>query len=120
MVYYDRTTNTKTKLYYEKIMQDEYFNKECTIICIHIDNLNVINDIYKLNDIIDICRINNNEFIIFANKDFDLNQLKQIEVVYGFMRKNKFELVGDIVDLANMYMLQVKNRKEKKKMKDKK
>lgn len=136
LVYYDKFMETKTELYLNMVGMDLYRNKECKIFFIDINKVGTINGtegyqkgneyihdiirkiMYKP-EILDICRVRGDKFVIFTTLDFNNDYITTIkEISYGYMNKDATnEDIESIIEKSENYM---KIRKYKKSRQTKK
>ena len=101
LVYYDEITKCHSRYYYDNIVKDKYRDRLCYVVYIDINGLKEVNDKYghhygtklikqvasnllSIKGAKDICRIGGDEFILFGDEDFDINQMDNIpDISYG-------------------------------------
>ena len=101
LVYYDGITKCHSRYYYDNIVKEKYNDRLCYVIYVDINGLKSINDKYghhegtklikqvasnllKIEGAKDICRVGGDEFILFADEDFDESQMDNIpNISYG-------------------------------------
>ena len=131
LVYYDGITKCYSRYYYDNIVKEKYNDRLCYVIYVDINGLKSINDKYghhegtklikqvasnllKIECAKDICRVGGDEFILFADEDFDVNQMDNIpNISYGIHLKYANEDMVSACKKADskMYVMkqQVKN-----------
>lgn len=135
LVYFDQLTGCHSRFYYDNVVKQKYKDRFCNIVFVDINNLKQINDKYGHHEgteiikqvaanliatdgLMDICRFGGDEFVAFANEDFDISKLNSINnISFGMYSKFASE---DIVNAckkadAQMYIMKekLKNRENK-------
>lgn len=132
LVYYDETTKCHSRYYYDYIVKDKYNDRLCYVIYVDINGLKEVNDKYghhegtKLikqvaSDLLniegakDICRVGGDEFVLFADEDFDVNQMEEVEnISYGIHLKYASEDVVSACKKADSKMYIMKQQVKSK------
>lgn len=101
LVYYDTTTQCKSRYYYENVAKEKYAKKKCCVVFADIDGLKKINDklghncgtqliketakaLLEMTKVYDVCRTGGDEFVLFCDYNIDISQLEKVEhISYG-------------------------------------
>lgn len=130
LVYYDSTTNSKSRYYYDNVAKEKYAKKKCCVIFVDIDGLKQVNDklghncgtqlikevsrsLLEMAKVYDVCRTGGDEFVLFCDYNIDVSQLEKIEhISYGIYWKQQMENIITAIKGADerMYIM----KKEKK------
>ena len=131
LVYYDSMTGCKTRLYYDRVAKDKYSLGNYGVCYVDIDNLKAINDkkghlegdklikdisnkLLHLEGVLDVCRIGGDEFVLFTNIPFDLNQVYKIKhVSSGFDFTDVCQSLETTISNAEKAMYREKELKRK-------
>ena len=136
LVFVDSMTEVNTKSYYDKIVKPKYDDKEVFVAFVDVNDLKKINDEkghhegnkvikaiakqLKLLDVLEVCRVGGDEFVVIANKDFNPSNLNYIEnAAYGYVIKKPEQKLYDAAREADFYMYKRKKKlKRKEEMKN--
>ena len=128
LVYYDRITKCHSRYYYDNIVKEKYNDRLCYVIYVDINGLKDINDKYghhegtklikqvasnllKIEGAKDICRVGGDEFVLFADEDFDESQMDNIpNISYGIHLKYASENVVSACKKADSKMYIMKQQ----------
>lgn len=130
LVYYDSMTGCKTRLYFDKVAKRKYSLSNYGVIYVDIDNLKRINDekghdfgdeeikrvaneLLNLKDVLDVCRVGGDEFVVFTNVPFDFKEIDKISnISYGFDFKDVCQTIESTITNAEKAMYTIKKRKK--------
>ena len=105
LVYYDEVTQCHSRYYYDNVCKLKYKDKKCYLIFCDINGLKQINDteghhegtklikqvssdLLHIKGIYDVCRFGGDEFVMFADEEFNICQLDAIKhISYGIYLK---------------------------------
>ena len=128
LVYYDEITKCHSRYYYDNVCKEKYRNKKCYIIFVDINNLKIINDteghhygtklikqvaseLLSLKNVKDVCRFGGDEFVLFGDENFTINQLIKIEnISYGIYDKEPGEDLVYACEKADTKMYIMKHK----------
>ena len=130
LVYYDEITQCHSRYYYDNVCKPKYKDKKCYLIFCDINGLKQINDteghhegtklikqvsydLLHIEGIHDVCRFGGDEFVMFGDKDFDVNQMNNIpDISYGIHMKYENEDVVSACKKADSKMYIMKKTKK--------
>lgn len=131
LVYYDSVTRCRSRFYYDTVICPKYEKRECVVVFVDINDLKYINDTYghqqgtehikniaeqlkALPNVVHVCRVGGDEFLLIGNTRFEDVSLRQIRgISYGAVLKHKSDTLHDVIKKADSKMYDMKRAMKK-------
>ena len=132
LVYYDEVTQCHSRYYYDNVCKLKYKDKKCYLIFCDINGLKQINDteghhegtklikqvssdLLHIKGIYDVCRFGGDEFVMFADEEFNICKLDAIKhISYGIYLKQIGEDLVSACKKADSKMYVMKHQVKSK------